>query len=290
MTDSRNGARIAVLCDNNNVPYEEIACLYENQIEFNYLPAALLEQAAVKNGKVCIQGYAYECVLNLLGQAYEERFAVKLGKLLLTKEDMTEFKSDVMPDLRVIRLQKNGVNMVLFGNEGSGEINTQIAVPGMKHPLFVDLWKGSLYTVEGAGKDFPLNLSPSETVLVVDWKPEPANNRELTIEHRDRHWFMEEYPDWSDRFTLKERKENRADYVLKFHCSDTTKPVKFSVSGEEMVECYCNNRFVDVTFFGDRRYDISGFLREGDNEIRLVVTGNAANIYEHAKIPFGIFT
>ncbi len=59
--------------------------------------------------------------------------------------------------------------------------------------------------------------------------------------------------------------------------------------GEEMVECYCNGRFVDVSLWGEHRFEIGGCLREGENEIILVVTGNAANLYEKADIPFGLF-
>ena len=67
MTDSVNGARIAVLCDNNRVPYREIACLYENQMEFNYLPVALLPECKVKDGRLCIREYAYDAVLDVWG-------------------------------------------------------------------------------------------------------------------------------------------------------------------------------------------------------------------------------
>ena len=62
----------------------------------------------------------------------------------------------------------------------------------------------------------------------------------------------------------------------------------FSVKGEEMVECYCNGKFVDVSLWGTHRFAIGSFLQEGDNEIKLVVTGNAANIYENAGIAFGL--
>src|SRR5699024_3894583 len=67
MTDSVNGARVAVLVDNNRVPYWEIARLYENQIEFNYLPVALLPECKVKEGRLCIREYAYDIVLDVYG-------------------------------------------------------------------------------------------------------------------------------------------------------------------------------------------------------------------------------
>ena len=60
------------------------------------------------------------------------------------------------------------------------------------------------------------------------------------------------------------------------------------MSGEEMVEVYCNDEFVDVSFWGEHRFDLTGKLQQGENEIRVVCTGNAANIYENANILFGL--
>ena len=45
--------------------------------------------------------------------------------------------------------------------------------------------------------------------------------------------------------------------------------------------------FVDVSFWGQHRFEVKA-LRKGQNEIRLVITGNAANIYENAGIAFGL--
>lgn len=53
MTGSVNHAKVAVLCDNNQVQYKEIACIYEHQVEFNYLPIALLSECDVNQGKLC---------------------------------------------------------------------------------------------------------------------------------------------------------------------------------------------------------------------------------------------
>jgi len=305
MTDSVNGARFAVLCDNNNAPYKEIAGLYENQIEFNYLPAAILEKATVEDGKVCIQGYAYEGVLNVLGEAYAERF-VDFGELLwnvdatedavlsIVQEKMTENITLQQPckTLRKIQLFKNGVDMVLFGNEGAEEICTEVTISGLKNPLFVDLWRGTCYRVDGAGETFMLCLQPSETVLVIEETAEVAGALQAVsdeaVENRKADWYTKIYSDWTDKFVLTEKTDNRATYVLKYGCEDSSEEVCFAVSGEEMVEAYCNDRFVDVSFWGEHRFDLTGKLQQGENEIRLVCTGNAANIYENANILFGL--
>jgi len=334
MTDSVNGAQFAVLCDNNRAPYEEIACLYENQIEFNYLPAALLEQAVVEKGRVCIQGYAYQGVLNVLGQAYEERFRGKLGELLWTVPDKISVEGEpvlalvhdklgrlsgdgktaqanegkssghtagwgevhLSSDCRTLRkvaLNKRGVDMLLFGNEGSEEVSVDVTVPGMDTPLFVDLWRGKCYRTEGAGGTFHLCLQPSETVLVVNGAGEAAMAQEtgdgtMAVESRKADWYKAEYPDWTDKFTLVEKTENKAVYRMQYNSGQPDGALRFAVIGEEMVECFCNGTFVDVSFWGEHRFDVGAFLQKGENEIRLVVTGNAANIYENAGIAFGL--
>ncbi len=296
MTDSVNGARFAVLCDNNNAPYMEIAGLYENQIEFNYLPAALLEQAEIREGRVCIQGYAYEGVLNVLGESYRERFADKLGELLWDvdggEDEVTAYvknklmlnpAASICPTLRKIALNKNGINMVLFGNEGSEAICTEVTVDGLQKPLFVDLWRGECYCVEGAGETFTLCLQPSETLLVIEGT-EPVGRPEL----RPANWYAAEYPDWTEHFELVEKSDNRAVYCLLYGSEEGTEELRFYVTAEEMVEVYCNGEFADVSFWGRHRFDLTGRLQKGVNEISLVVTGNAANIYENAGIPFGL--
>ncbi|MGN0169070.1 MAG: hypothetical protein ACI4AB_13620 [Acetatifactor sp.] len=299
MTDSVNGARMAVLCDNNKVPYTEIACLYENQIEFNYLPAALLEKAEVRDGQVWIQGLSYDAVLNVLGEEYQKRFGDKLGELLLTDVDNVPAEAFSLAEparnLRKVHLQKWDSNMYLFGNEGNETICTRVTLPGMKAPLFVDLWNGKVYTVEGTEDTFTLYLEPSETVLVINGGAvaEAGFDAEncgagFSVEKRRADWFQKEYPDWTERFAMEQKGDNEITYICHEIVSCSTGEECFSVKGEEMVECYCNGKFVGVSLWGTHRFAIGSFLQEGDNEIKLVVTGNAANIYENAGIAFGL--
>ena len=298
MTDSVNGAQVAVLCDNNRVPYEEIACLYENQVEFNYLPAALLEKAEVKDGKVQIEGLAYSCVLNLLGEDYNRRFADRFGAFLCDDvekilEDTASFRADFeiekeSKNLRKIHLVKQGTEMFLFGNEGKDTICSRVTLPGKKAPLFFDLWKGCFYTTEGAGESFTLHLEPSETLLVIPEGAEEAKAAGIPVQSRRADWFRKEYPDWTERFKPVEEKENQKVYVLEENFPSVSGEECFAVRACELVECYCNGEFVDFSLWGQHRFEIGTFLKPGENEIRLVVTGNAANKYENAGIAFGL--
>lgn len=298
MTDSLNGAEIGVLCDNNCVPYEEIACLYENQVEFNYIPAALLERAQIREGRVWAGDYGYKGILNLLGQEYRDRFGDRLGGLLWTvpeeeKRNVTEFLGRVYAkgehavrfdipcrNLRAVRLKKGDADMLLLCNEGGEPVSTGVKVPGMRNPLLVDLWKGRYFSMEDAGEYFWISLQPSETVLVMDGGEGISEKRESKGAEGPAR-----YPDWTERFALVEKKRNQAVYELELSSDNCT---AFMVRGQEMVECFCNEALVDVSFWGMHRFDLSGFLREGKNQIRLVVTGNAANIYENAGIAFGL--
>ncbi len=303
MTDSVNGAKVAVLCDNNRVPYEEIACLYENQIEFNYLPAALLEKAKVKDQTVQMNGLSYQAVLNVLGEDYQRRFSDRLGEILVSDvsrivENKDVFAADAglsgsFDTLRKVHLTKQGANLWLFGNEGAESITADVTLPGVRNPLFMDLWKGTCYTVEGAGEQFTLCLQPGETLLVIDDAAGEEAAQELAkmgiaVEERASDWFEKEYPDWTEEFAEESRETDRAAYSLHRQIREVTGEECFAVRGSEMVECFCNGKFAGVSLWGEHRFEIGRFLREGDNEIRLVVTGNAANLYENAGLAFGM--
>ena len=291
MTDSVNGAKAAVLCDNNNAPYEEIACLYENQIEFNYLPAAVLKNAVVKDGKLCIAGYEYSVILNTLGESWEKLLpaGVKVahaGEELLEEKELKSGLTlrDTCRTIRLNTLTKGEKTMYLLGNEGDTLVRTEVSVNSDSGVVLADLWKGEVYSL---GKTtFELCLDPSETVLILPGEEALG----LTVETRESMpaKVREQYVDWTGRFTLREKKDNKAVYTYSCKASDLAEAGGFFVRGTEMVECYCNGQFADVSFWGKHCFDLTGFTAEGDNEIKLVCTGSAANIYENAAIPFGL--
>lgn len=321
MTDSINGAKVAVLCDNNSVPYEETACLYENQIEFNYLPAAILEKAmleqempkqakqepsvsvkaSVKDGKLCIAGYEYSVILNTLGERYEKLLpagvkTVHTGEELLGDRSLRNglILKEKCNTVRLNTLTKDGITMYLLGNEGDSIVRTEVSVDSDTGIVLLDLWNGEVYSL---GKTvFELCLDPSETVLVlpaglvdkssVNGLPDSDVKVQMRTEMPAKS--REQFVDWTGRFTLEEKKDNEAVYICHCKAADLGDTTGFFVKGSEMVECYCNGRFVDVSFWGKHSFSLKGCLTGDDNEIRLVCTGSAANIYENANIPFGL--
>ncbi len=284
MTDSMNDAKVAVLCDNNRVPYTEVACLYEHQITFNYLPIALLDKAKVRDGKLCIAGYEYEVVLNVLDQSWNERLdAVRIetaAEVLVQESQLHTVQTDKeAKTLRAVSLQKQGVKMYLLSNEGEEELCTNITCDGQKKLIALNLWTGAYHSVE---KCFSLCLQPRETMLWI------ADDQQILTQEITEAPQPVNMGDWTRKLTLIEKKENQAVYRMKYHADMTTGGEYFAVKGEEMAECYCNGEFVDVSFWGIHRFAIGSYLHQGENDITLVFTGNAANIYCDAKIPFGI--
>ena len=294
MTDSVNGARIAVLCDNNRVPYEELAVLYENQIEFNYLPVALLEKAQIQKGKLCISGYEYDLVLNVTDESWNEKLVKpqeestdheklwiesNAESLVKDKGFSTVRTSKPALTLRATRLQKQGVTMYLLSNEGEQEIHTEVAFAEQEGLLSIDLWKGTYRTIKNREE---LCLQPRETLLVI------VDELKTMIQEAKEKQSEVYLGDWTQKLTLVERRENEAIYTVKYDTSVIADSEYFTIRGEEMVECYCNGEFVDVSFWGTHTFAIGSYLHKGENEMKLVFTGNAANIYCEAEIPFGI--
>ncbi len=353
MTDSDNSARIAVLCDNNRVPYREIACLYENQVEFDYLPEALLEGGSVREGRLYIREHAYDALLIPDGVAEEGkreqernlekelervlertlekrlpgfsgvRIARSAGELIGDGVGIREapeetanasggssnacgtssdescaspaeygFRSvlteSACPGLRAVCLHKWGTELYLFSNEGQETIRTEVSIPRRTGLVFVDLWSGKTekksVRLTERGTTFSLFLPPCHVLLAAadgeaaDW--DKACGAEA---------FWPE--DWTGRFRLEEKGENRAVYVYRFtleSLESVTENGRFLARGEEMAECLCNGKEAGVSFFGPHLFEIGSFLQEGENEVRLSFTGSAANQYENAGLFFGL--
>ena len=323
MTDSVNGAKVAVLCDNNQVPYKELAGLFQERVEFNYLPIALLPECKMQDGKLCIREYQYEAVLNVTNPAWDELVRTAAVKeadaaglqvfhdaesLLAEGTYKTVYTDKECRNLRVSKLQKNGVEMYLFSNEGEETIET-MAVPasdktdralaserykdGMEAAVYVDLWRreASLKTCVKKGV-YEILLQPRETVLVI--LTETGEDKK-TVAVADAlagviapHISEVFLGDFTDKFTLAQKEQNKAVYVMNYEAADIIGRETFRVQAEEMVECYCNGELADVALWSPHRLRIGKFLRQGNNELKLIITGSAANIYCDVEIPFGL--
>lgn len=283
MTDSVDDVRIAVLCDNNRVPYEEVAALYANQIPFHYMPIALMPE--VQNGRLCIQEYTFDKVLNVIDADISEK-----AQGIKIYQNTQELLKDVLPyckyrldgtyaTLRREILIKDNVEMILLCNEGQQRIDTWMEIPQDIRYISMNLWSGEYRCEESQGK-YHVQLAPLQMqLLILDETCEiPLKEIAQKLDMGDR----------TGDFTLLSKENNRAEYVWKYDTNAVNGNEEFSICGEEMAECWCNGAFAGMSLYAPHRFMIGPYLHEGENEIKVVFTGSAANVYADAGIPYGI--
>lgn len=165
MTDSVNQAKVAVLCEEDHLPWAIVKPLYQHQIEFNYLEESVLisNDCNIKDGKIHIAAQVYSVVLiddiGILSQSALKKlqhFITTGGKVVVyTPEDLdkkllpgvTTIKeySDVIneakslsnggialtsycKDLRLSHVIKDEIHFYLLVNEGEELIQSQLLV------------------------------------------------------------------------------------------------------------------------------------------------------------------
>ena len=148
MTDSVSFARVAVLCDNNRVPAEEVAGLYEHQIDFRYLPVAMLKDCTIRESRLCIGSCRFDVVVDLYDYRLQEAYAGYLaGVRVMDEASAGDYRTVVTerdcPNLRAVHMEKEGVSWYLFCNEGEEPIETDVFVKELqngKKPFLMNLW------------------------------------------------------------------------------------------------------------------------------------------------------
>lgn len=207
MTDSYNTTSVAVLCEEDFLPWQIVKPLYENVIEFNYLEDNLLvKECKIENGKILIQNQKYTTLVVENAELLTSALNVRLrdfinggGKVVVYNpnsrvlnlsgvceiRDINEItealdsfgardirvtpKSD---NLRASHVVKDGIHFYVFVNEGYSKIegNLNLSISGYVEKW--DPWKGTIGAapVTELGKDgvtVALNLNFRESVILV---------------------------------------------------------------------------------------------------------------------------
>lgn len=333
MTDSVSLARAAVLCDNNRVPSEEIAGLYEHQIDFHYLPAAMLEKSIVRENRLCVGPCRFDVVVDLYGYGEQEIYAKFLSGVRVVDEaaalyqgNNCDYRTVVTegdnPGLRAVHMEKEGISWYLFSNEGDSAIEAKISVtePGEgKKPLLINMWDISAEDTGSCAGDSTGRNMPQNDGSCISLKLERCEMKLLLLLDESQNRFAEKYRaeygavktgkevflgDWTDKFQPVDsdiafascEEVSGTDWntvTYRYTCvvpeeRALTGSEYFTVRGEEMAECVCNDTFAGVSFYGPHNFKIGHLMKEGENEICLRFTGNAVNLYGNVKVPFGL--
>ena len=281
MTDSENEARVAVMCENRDLRIERVRALYQNQVEFNYLPYSDFTHDMVHGDRLHVGSNTYQYVycddLHKVSGVRSIR-----GIEELSCRDL--YTDRPCPDLRVTRLKKSGVRMMFITNEGDSTVSTCASIDGETTLIAFDLWRGEYWreesTVCGGRTSFTLDLEARESILFIldDMGDFPAKAKQ------DRVYIPVD-------FSLVSHDEVRfvKTYSGAVHTDGTANDeIWIKVRGEEMVECFVNDRFVGVSLWNTHRFRISDCIEPGENRIVLKVTGNAANRFTDRRIAYGL--
>ncbi len=365
MTDSVSFARVAVLCDNNRVPAEEVAGLYEHQIGFHYLPIAMLGNCAIEEGKLCIGSCQFDVVVDLYGYRENKDYAKSLEGVQIVSETAAlyprgnyrsmydeggrrnmagqagtfnlekigqcevngrDYRTVVIendcPWLRVVHMEKEGIQWYLFSNEGEDTIETNIFIRELqedKKPVWIDLWdictEDSAYFAATYEKKYCVRSKTKQQILqnynsCIGLRLEHCEMKLLLLLNKNEDKIVEKYwsklasvnavkrvflGDWTDKFASADTDtgsfKNTVSYQYTYVIPEgktITGAEYFTVCGEEMAECVCNGTFVGVSFYTPHTFRIGHLLKQGKNEICLRFTGNAVNLYGTVKVPFGL--
>ncbi len=275
MTDSQNTAKVCVMCENRNMPTDEIAWLYQNQIEFNYLPYNFVSEGAYRDGKLYIGDNVYEYVCNDWKNMFSEMKHIE-NINDLSHRDI--YVNNPAKNLRVTALLKDGVKLWFLVNEGEELIETEAALDICSNLIKMDLWSGDIRTVATENKAdktyFNLSLKRRESVLIIAGSGDfPKETEKL-------------YADIDFELTSEES-ESFVKYYKGEYCGKKEN-LYISVSAEEMVECFVNGEYAGFSLWNEHEFYISPYLLEGVNIIELKITGNAANRFSDSSIAYGL--
>ncbi len=276
MTDSKNCAQIAVLCESGNMPWEEVAGLYENQIEFNYVPVSLLGDAVIRDGTLNIRDYSYTHYIPCHGTELP-----LLRADTAKTEDLPRDLKTAAPckSLRVSHIIRDGIHIYLCVNEGMEAIDLPAGVPVSGTMIHYDLWRDAAYAV-GNYESFRLKLLPFESAALI-------------VDETDR-FAAPPLPDWKEidlQELLTEAGQDNAQLCKTYRAQLTLDAPSgdevLCLEAEEMAECWINGNFSDVSFWNRHRFFAGSLLKPGRNEIEIKVTGSISNRYDK-PVPYGI--
>ena len=164
-----------------------------------------------------------------------------------------------------------------------------------------DIDTGKKYKIKLNNGVFHLDLGPAETYLIVfnkerrgeDWKPLPRSasnmvtvgNWSLELKHARENWTKKmEMP------TLKDLKDTEfvnfmgeVVYRTKIQVVDPKRAILNLGKIWGVNELYVNGKACGVKWFGNRIYDLSGFVNKGENEVEVRVTTIMGNYVRTLK-------
>ena len=291
-TAGTNNPHAALLCSSDHVPYIAVRPLYEQGYTFNYLTIEeFMDRAVVNNGKICIDRYEYDVLLIDGRQRLNPDIVKKIGHFVTQGGKMyrgsafgdfmrknvkktSYFDGETQGKLRFAHYTKSGCDFFLLVNEGletiSGRLITDISCAaenfdpftGETSPMYAELTEGGFaYAV----------TVPAHSVKVIGMNPKALPT--IGTAKKQTVCELNALNAGRMKFDFKPA-ENR---IVKLSFTEIHDIAEVRVNGED----------AGRILFRPYEIDITKFVREGENEIEVEVTGSMANIYGN-EVPVGV--
>ncbi len=319
MSDSYNVTDIAILCESDLLPFDAAAVLYKNQIEFNYLKESLLKDNYKGGGYVKIYNQKYSTLIlekaSLINDTVID-FArcggkvivynpcgLKISDELISIESFDEILDNVSKDLiitpkneklRVSHIVKDNEHFYVMTNEGEDEITGTLSVFADGDIKVLDAWDGTVS--EYKGETIRL-LRRESLILGVGKNPEERINIKLGKENEE--YAVKELND----FTVDNKKAVLGDWTKQNDTKDFCGTIEYRTSISlnkskkvildldkvgEICEVIVNGEDAGFILWAPFELDITEYVKDGENEIKVLVTNSMANHYTKHRIPSGL--
>lgn len=206
MTDNVNVTSVAVLCEEDHLPWNIVKPLYQNQIEFNYLEDNVLINSCILSKEfIKIQEQNYDTViiedlskldsklneiLNRFSQnggciivcnPNNEKHALKHAIEIEKYEDVVKYLGKMgkkhisllphNPDLRISHIIKEGIDFYLLVNEGEKTIEGELSIRNIGYFEKWDSWSGKIEELELDRIDtensvIPIHIKRRDSIII----------------------------------------------------------------------------------------------------------------------------
>lgn len=309
MTDAVNQTNIAVLCQSDQLPWEEVVPLWEQQIEFNYLEKKYLDQLRVdQDGFFSIENQRYTALIvsEELSFEMEEKVAIlkQKGLKVFCHTKIEEIKeaaihrpllSEFVPEIRYSQVKKEGCLFHLFSNEGLETVEFDWSVKQKICEFNLD--EGEIYAVNPTEGALAIRLYPSELKVFAerlddtDYPVKEATSMtEVPFDYQlstspfdltDFEGWEKFSPSYSGEVSYQlvltiDQKENWGDFVLDL--GEVKDLVVLDTEADER----------KMIFGSPYQLSIGQFASNNRKELKLIVINSLTNQYGNNPRPSGI--
>lgn len=280
MTDAEFAPHVAVLCCNRDLKPTLSAELLTRQIGFQYLPKSAWPRCREEDGALYCEDMRFDAVFGAKELFPTVPHAEAKTLAALTPDCVCV---PAQPQLRCAHFCRAAQECWLLVNEGEGTAQFTITLPTAMRIGQYDLWSGQAAQTSETNT-FALTLRRRESLLLFactdgEYASLPPKREHVLLKVPMFRLVSED--------TVHAQKTYEAELDFGTHLAAGQDAV-LEIEAEEMAELYINGKAAGASFWSTHRFVLTEYLRQGKNDLRLVVTGSRANLYGKKPVPYGL--